>query len=188
MNSLPKVVLFPHGPVRSDVAKKVFEGQIHACGGDLSRLLDNRAPSPEEYMRTVHTVSDLRRKNNPPIVVLTETTPLGLTVIKTRRILMRDHPVLETSLWIVYADVEVDPSFQTFAETLGAFDDADLTNVPYWTEEETGNRYLILTSQTRNLDNIALRARGLVALQEAPLSHRQTGRMRILHPRNPEKS
>lgn len=187
-----KIVLFPFGPVRDDASRGICEGLIFQCGGDIERFFDSPVSSIERFIRYVSRIEDLVRPGFPPqVVVITQTVPLALTAIKSRRMMCMALPLLERALWTVFVDPALDPAFEITASKLGDLDD-QLSHAPVWTTH-AGERYLVLTPQTQDIAHVRIRVQTLETCGNALFSHRprQSGKIAAVQPdgfTNPPKS
>jgi hypothetical protein len=177
----PKLTLLPYGPPSSsqESQEKCYELLCH-CDADPRRILDQgwipKRPShfrtsdqPTEvldrFLAHASRLSVLRDPELQAIVMLTESCPVSSMIVTARRTISMMFPVLSSALWIIYADPDVDPSFERSARRLGDFDPADmfLDQAPYWRDKEDKCDYLVLTPQCEDGSYVRLRARMLAA-------------------------
>ena len=161
-----KIALLPHGCVQSsDASQTKLLGLLLLCGADHQRILDQRFPSMDDLLFYLGHIKELQQTRTRVLVALTETCPVIRCIIRTRRLLCRQFPLLDAALWIIYADPDVDPAFYASASRICPFD-AKLDSAPVW-EDPDGKRYLVLTPNTVDEAHAQLRARMLAAQNES---------------------
>lgn len=161
-----KLTLLPHGRLQSsDASHNKLLGLLLLCGSDHRRILDQRFPTTDRLIQYLSRIGDLRNPHTRAIVTLTQTCPITQCISGMRRALCAAFPVLESALWVIYADPAVDPAFFASARHIGKFD-ADLNDSPAW-DHKDGSRYLVLTPFTRDEQQAMLRARMLSAQNES---------------------
>jgi len=167
-----KITLLPHGRVQSsDASQNKLLSLLQLCGADYQRILDQSFSSMDRLVHYLSRIEDFRDTQTRAIVALTQTCPVNGCIIRTRQVLCEAFPVLQTALWIIFADPAVDPAFCASAERLGKFDNK-LDESPVW-EDPDGNRYLVLTPNTSDEEHMRIRARMLAAQNESRIQRRE---------------
>lgn len=141
----PRLVLLPLGLPSSDPARQRCVELLLHCGGDIERFLD-ASSSLDAFIKTLSIVRDIESPTFRGIVAVTKTDDLVLTVARTRQRLCGEFPNLVRSLWVLFVETAEDPFFESNASSLGSFDDK-LNFAPIWTYAQTGERYLVLTTE-----------------------------------------
>ena len=90
-----------------------------------------------------------------PVVVLTQTMSLSLSVLQTRDDMVAALPLLARAVWLVCADTQSDVSFVRAAFRCGTFDREDIATFPIWTTQTHG-RFLVVTPESTNMHDLAL--------------------------------
>ncbi len=141
------------------------------AGADAQRMLDGQGWPLERFARHISRLKAVQAPAAHPLVVLTETNPIALAVLQTRRVLADAVPELERAPWVIFHDESADPFFASAAMGLGAFD-IGYELGPIWLTPP-GYRFLVLSSDERQLDYVAARIATLE--QSADSGTRPTG-------------
>jgi len=164
-----RFTLLPHGPVQStDKSREKCNELLIHCGADLNRFHDIQYPRLESFIRYAARFDGLRDPSSPTLVCLTHTCPLHVMIVQARTALSAALPACKNGLWVIYADPEVDSTFERFARKVGVLD-AALDNVPVWNGPD-GREYLVLTPATSDTEFVKLRAKMLAARGGSPRS------------------
>jgi hypothetical protein len=135
-----KIVLFPYGqptrPEHRDLCARVFL----QLDGDLQRVMDGPFPSLDRFVHYVSRIDSIANCADPPIVLLTETSPLQDKVIDARRRLELRVAGLRNATWVLCVDLTVDRAFLRNAREIGSFERGDDGLVWYGPE---GESYLV---------------------------------------------
>lgn len=162
-----RMVLFPHGPIRdprdlgnAKYAESYFE-QLHACGADLQRMLDQEPNSGDgdavvfftQYIcRNVRRtgLSDLDLQN--AIVVLTEISSPMLTLLGARDKMTEEIPALKAALWMIVVNREIDPFIFDNLHGLGDVIE-ESSPAPYFIDG-FNRHYLLLMKECQGRENL----------------------------------
>lgn len=125
------------------------------AGADAQRLIDGQGWPLERFARHISRLTVLRGSGAHPLVVLTETNPIALAVLQTRRVLAEAVPELEQAPWVIFHDESADPFFASSALGMGTFD-IGYELGPIWLTPP-GYQFLVLSSDERQLDYVAAR-------------------------------
>ncbi|MCC6646336.1 MAG: hypothetical protein IT374_12290 [Polyangiaceae bacterium] len=158
------LVLLPYGMPDAPAHREACASILLSCGGDIERMIDRPVDDLERFGRYVSRIPALREGAQPPIVLLTRTSPLPLTVVSARRSLERAAPALGRASWILFVTDEDDPFFADGARRLGTLS-AEPSLAPLWVGPD-GMPFLVTTPETRAHDVISGRFLSLRAQAE----------------------
>lgn len=159
-----RLTLLPQGlPERADARERCMALLLRA-GADTQRLIDGQGLPLERFARHIGKIAALRGPATP-LVVLTQTNPIALAVLHTRRVLADAVPELERAPWIVFHDESADPFFPSAALASGSFD-VDYQFGPIWLTAP-GHRFLVLSSDEGHLEFAPARLAALELLVQA---------------------
>jgi hypothetical protein len=127
-------------PARRQVHESLLE-LLLGCGADVRRIFDSSHGNVEGFARHIARARMLPTTPEP-LIVLTKTSPVALSVFKVRRVLEEALPSLKHAPWIVFHDPDDDPFFGKEARSIGALD-ASIDAAPIWTTSGSGE-YLVL--------------------------------------------
>lgn len=129
------------------------------CGADAQRVFDGERWPLERFASLVSRIYALRAATIAPLVLLTRTNPVALTIVQTRRVLEEAIPRLSSAIWIIFFDPLTDPFF--LANSLDSEDvGAALGDAPIWTSPRAGT-FLILSDQISQRELVARRVAAL---------------------------
>lgn len=141
---MSRLVLFPQGPARYE-HRDACSALVVALGGDLRRIIDGPFPTLDRFV--LHLArARVVSASEPPLIVLTRTLPLSLSVVSTRRHLERLIPELSDARWTIFVDVEADRFFEQSACALGLLD-RPFDEAPTW-HGPSGQSFVVLTPAT----------------------------------------
>ena len=151
------LVLLPYGLPEIAAHREACSEILISCGGDVDRLIDQPADDLDRFGKYVARIPALREggAREPPIVMLTRTSPLPLTVVSARRTLERAVPTLARASWLLFVTNEDDPFFVDGAQRLGTLS-CDLSQAPIWLGPD-GMPFLVTTPGTRAHDVLSER-------------------------------
>jgi len=147
-----RIVLFPYGQPSGAAHRERCSGLVVACGGDPARMIDAPTTSLERFVSYVEKIRVLRDGAESPLVILTRTNPLALTVLNARRQMERQFPLLASATWAVYVAPDEDPFFSSSAQNMGRLD-SDLEFAPIWKTHDR-ELYLVLSPLIRNRETL----------------------------------
>jgi hypothetical protein len=98
-------------------------------------MIDAPTTSIQRFVSYIEKIRVLREGAESPLVVLTRTNPLALTVLNARRQMERQFPLLVSATWAVYLAPDEDPFFSATAGNMGRLD-ARLEEAPIWTSAD----------------------------------------------------
>ena len=163
-----RIVLFPYGQPRNASHRDDCARFFLAMGGDIARVIDEPSGALDQFAAHLRRIEAIAEGMERPIVVLTATNPLVLTVIAARRRLEVAVPALRDATWVVFLDPEQDPFFVSTARAMGAFS-ASPSGAVTWTSPDN-NEYLVATPQGAELDEAGTGAgRGDCALEHVEI-------------------
>ncbi len=155
MNLGRTLVLLPYGLPELAAHREACAEVLLACGGDVDRVIDQPSDDLARFGKYVSRIPALREGAPPPIVMLTRTSPLPLTVVSARRTLERAAPTLGRASWLLFVTEEDDPFFTDGARRLGLLS-TELPHAPMWTGPD-GMPFLVTTPHTRAPDVLSQR-------------------------------
>ncbi len=148
----PRITIFPRLSLwASDVERDQAFKILIALGMDISRLFEPANAADQRLIPTLQRIRCISQGLEKPFVVLTETFPLPSRVLSVREQFVRDIPLLEQAIWIIWYDARKDVGFRAAAEKIGSFDSSDLDRYPIWTTKALA-RYLIVTPMSVDRD------------------------------------
>ncbi len=115
----------------------------------MNRIIDSSQGNVDGFARHIARARMLPTTPEP-LVVLTKTSPVALSVFKVRRVLEDALPSLKHAPWIVFHDPDDDPFFGKEAQATGALD-ASIDAAPIWTTFGSGE-YLVLVPGVAKAD------------------------------------
>lgn len=142
-----------------------------ALGGDIHRVIDGPFATVDRFIRYVSRIPAIT-EGPRPIVVLTRTIPLAMTVLNARRKIEVALPALQRASWVIFVDAEEDPFFEAAANKVGTLD-GGLGEAPIWVAPSDA-KFLILSPAVTS--SALIRARGEELLAASPISERSIGR------------
>jgi len=169
-----RIVLYPYGHPRSEGHQKLCSAFMLALGGDVQRVIDGPFPTIDRFVAHVSRIPAVRAGVRP-IVVLTRTIPLAMTVLNARQRIEAALPPLRRATWAIFFDAAEDPFFEAAVRKFGDLQ-GQLHEAPFWVGPEQA-RFLILSPAVRNVALVKQRAQELDDVwseREAPPSSRPT--------------
>jgi hypothetical protein len=150
-----RIVLYPYGPPTDPLAREICAAQLVRSGGDPDRTFDD---APGSLNRFVERVQRIPAVCNAPgsIIVITQTDPLALAVVATRRRIEGAVAALKGALWVVYASDNQLRRLLSEMVDYGTLT-GPLSIGPIWATP-AGESFLILSSQVRDEIDLARRA------------------------------
>lgn len=144
------LVLLPYGVPDQNGYREACSEILLSCGGDVDRVIDQPANDLDRFGKYVGRIPALRDAavREPPIVMLTRTSPLPLTVVSARRTLERMVPSLARASWILFVTDDDDPFFRDGATRLGVLT-GELAQAPLWLGPDN-MPFLVTTPATRS--------------------------------------
>lgn len=130
-----------------EARERCFQVLLH-CGGDVERVFEKHAGGLADFAAHLSRIRSLDAADKP-IVLLCQTNPLALAVLKTRRALEDAVPKLARAVWVIHFDEEEDPFFVGAASMLGTLD-RDAAEAPLWSAPDDW-RFLVVSSKLRDL-------------------------------------
>jgi hypothetical protein len=126
------LVLMPYGLPQEERHRELCTTLMLRAGGDIDRVIDQPVGELDRFGRHIARIPILRHASSElPIVFLTRTSPLPLTVLNARRVLEGHVPALHGAAWLLFVTDEDDPFFEDGARRLGALS-GDLSTCPLW--------------------------------------------------------
>jgi hypothetical protein len=151
----PGVILYPYGvPSRADHAELCAQFVVDA-GGDVRRVIDGPFPSLERFISFAEKLPALRESviaNQRPIVVLTRTSPVAISVVNARRKIESAVAGLRSAVWAVFVDPEQDPYFFDTLKSLGRLE-GEAKDVPIWFDPDE-RPFLIVSPEVRQATRV----------------------------------
>lgn len=178
-----KIVLYPYGHPRSDEHRELCSAFMLALGGDVQRVIDGPFVTIDRFIRYVSRIPAVT-EGPRPIVVLTRTIPLAMTVLNARRKIEIALPALQRASWAIFVDAAEDPFFEAAANKVGSLD-GRLAEAPIWSGPSDA-KFLILSPDAASI--ALVRSRGEELLASSPLSERSLGRGAAQQPSIPSPS
>lgn len=179
---VPRIAILPQGPVVDTASRLKCEELLVYCGADVTRFLGQDFASIEKTCAYLSKINRLQEDNvylleTPVILALTRTCPLNATLEMRNRI-CEFFPELKQAPWVIYVDLNLDPSFLKFVRILGDFENDQLNDpqinrmvglqllceAPLWRDRSSKARYLILTSGTSDVQLVKDQANRLMSL------------------------
>lgn len=117
-----RIVLFPQGQPSDTVHKDACAEFYIRAGGDLARIIDGPFRSIEKFCELVRRIDGVVSGGQIPIIILSRTNPLMLSVVNVRRKIEAAIPSLRAATWAVFVDSQQDPFFHENARKLGALE------------------------------------------------------------------
>lgn len=115
-----------------------------ALGGDVQRVIDGPFATIDRFTRYISRITAIA-EGARPIVVLTRTIPLAMTVLNARRKIESALPAMEEATWAIFVDPAEDPFFEAAARKIGSLSDT-FAKAPIWYGPSEEN-FLILSPQ-----------------------------------------
>lgn len=148
------LVLLPYGLPPLEAHRDLCTQFLLRAGGDIDRMIDQPTNDVDRFGRYVARIPVLRTGTNEvPLVLLTRTSPLPLTVFNARRILETHVPSLHGARWMLFVTEEDDPFFEDGARRLGSLS-GDLASNPVWSAPQG---IFLVTSPLGSPDDVAER-------------------------------
>jgi hypothetical protein len=94
-------------------------------------MLDHNPGQLDRFIGQTERIRAVREGADAAMVVLTQTSPLILAVVVTRRRIEAAIPALRGALWVVYVEPASDPFFLEAAHELGILS-GPLSTAPIW--------------------------------------------------------
>lgn len=167
-----RIVLYPYGHPRSEEHRELCSAFMLALGGDVHRVIDGPFATIDRFIRyasRIPAVSEGAR----PIVVLTRTIPLAMTVLNARRKIEIALPPLQRATWAIFLDPAEDPFFEAAARKMGTLD-GELATAPMWSGPSDSS-FLILSPLVASPATVRRRAAELTASTGPASSTRRQG-------------
>lgn len=120
----PRVVLFPYGQPPKAAHRDACAEFLLRAGGDLSRLIDGPFRNIETFCGYVRRIDGVADGSRPPIIVVTRTNPLALSVVHARRKIEAAIEALRAATWVLFVDPHEDPFFGDNARRIGNLQEA----------------------------------------------------------------
>jgi hypothetical protein len=149
-----RLLLLPQGAAARRREHESLLQLLLACGADLQRVFEASGETIEQFALHLSKASVLPT-NSEPLVVLTKTSPLALSVIQTRKILEGLLPPLRTAAWVIFYDPFDDPFFAVEVGKRGVLDD-EINRAPIWSTYGEGE-YLVLVPESRHQGSLRVR-------------------------------
>jgi hypothetical protein len=148
------LVLLPYGLPAEEAYRDLCTQFILRAGGDIDRMIDQPVNDIDRFGRYVARIPVLRAGTNEvPLVLLSRTAPLPLTVFNARRTLETHVPSLHGAHWMLFVSDEDDPFFEDGARRLGSLS-GDLSSCPVWSVPQG---IFLVTSPRGSPDDVAER-------------------------------
>ena len=175
------LVLLPYGLPSEDAERERCLALLLALGADIARMIDCFGGDLERFTAHAARLSVLRSPGQtPPIVVLTRTAPLALTVVACRRTLESAVPALALATWVIWQSAEEDPFFEPAARESGVLT-GSLDVAPIWASNAR-SAYLVVSRSVRDLSVLPQRIEQLAKITKQ-LERRPTAPRGIPVPR-----
>ena len=163
-----RLVLFPYGRPHADIHRGHCDGLLLRAGGDVRRFVEPPIAELDAFIRYASRMS--KAFEQPPMVVLTRTNPIALTVVQARREIEAEIPELARARWFVYLSPEQDPFFLGSAQSLGSLR-GPLHRAPIWYGPDA-KPYMVLSSCIMDASVVL---DGLEQLDDIPFPTEATG-------------
>lgn len=179
-----RLTLFPHGPSSPETQGCLREMLLH-CGADHARMIETHFRKPDKsidldrYITYIGRLDDVKNADPPPILVITQTLLFYSNVIATRAAIVKALPTLSTAMWIIFVDPNENPFYVRNTEERGDLND-EIHNAPVWTDRETKYRYLLLTTETKDMSVIKRQASDLNQLLLSPRLRRASATLKAV--------
>ena len=126
------LVLLPYGLPPEERHRETCTRILLSGGGDIDRVIDQPASELERFGRHIARIPMLRMGSaEQPLVFLTRTSPLPLTVLNARRVLETHVPSLHGAPWLLYVSEDDDPFFEDGARRMGTLS-GEMSSCPLW--------------------------------------------------------
>jgi hypothetical protein len=133
-------------------------------------VFDMPSHSLEAFVRHIARVNLFRSGRERPLVVLTKTAPVSLSISYTRRLLEPALPSLEQATWIGHVSSDAVETFSREAERDG-FLSGELDSLPIWSARE-GGHYVVSSRRALMLGVVGVRIEDCERLNQAAKSVR----------------
>ena len=155
-----RIVLYPYGHPRSDGHQKLCSAFMLALGGDVQRVIDGPFLTIDRFVHHVSRIPAIRAGVRP-IVVLTRTIPLAMTVLSARQRIEAALPQLRRATWAIFFDAAEDPFFEAAVRKFGDLH-GQLPDAPIWVGPGKA-QFVILSPEVRHPGLVRQRAEELDA-------------------------
>lgn len=146
----------------------------------MQRVIDGPFPTIDRFVHHVSRIPVIRAGVRP-IVVLTRTIPLAMTVLSARQRIEAGLPQLRRATWGIFFDAAEDPFFEAAVRKFGELQ-GDLHEAPIWVGPGQA-RFVILSPEVRDAQLVRQRSQELDALSsENQLRHPTVPAMQTVRP------
>lgn len=157
------MVVYPYGlPARPEHAELCSRFIVEA-GADLGRVIDGPFPSLERFIEYAKRLPALRQAavaRQRPIVVLTRTSPVAITIVSARRKVESAVAGLSGAVWAIFVDPVQDPFFFETVQSLGRLEGAT-EDMPIWYDDD-GRPYVVVSSDASRAGRVRTAVRVLL--------------------------
>lgn len=127
----------------------------------MQRVIDGPFPTIDRFVRHVSRIPAIRAGIRP-IVVLTRTIPLAMTVLNARERIEAGLPQLRHATWAIFFDAAEDPFFEAAVRKFGDLQ-GQLHEAPIWVGPGQA-RFVILSPEVKDPGLVRKRSQELDAI------------------------